>query len=41
MNNPAVASIQSDTGYFIARFAIIGFFLGLVRMLLAWTSRRS
>ncbi|MBO0596255.1 hypothetical protein I2485_00620 [Nesterenkonia sp. E16_7] len=35
MNNPAVASIQADTGYFIAAFAIIGFLLGLGRMLLS------
>lgn len=33
LDNPAVAAIQSDTGYFIAAFAIIGFFIGLIRML--------
>ena len=35
LNNPAVASIQADTGYFIAAFAILGFLLGLGRMLLS------
>ncbi|MBE1525491.1 hypothetical protein [Nesterenkonia lutea] len=35
LDNPAVASLQADMGYYIAAFAIIGFLFGLGRMVLS------